>query len=36
MDNQRTLGRTRLTQFSFNDCAHQTATILNQHLIPNP
>jgi glycosyltransferase involved in cell wall biosynthesis len=36
MDSQRTLGRARLTHFSFNDCAHQTATILNQHLIPNP
>jgi glycosyltransferase involved in cell wall biosynthesis len=34
MDNLRTLGRTRVTQFSFKECAHQTATILNQHLKP--
>jgi glycosyltransferase involved in cell wall biosynthesis len=36
MDNLRTLGRARVQHFSFQTCAHQTATILNQHLIPNP
>jgi glycosyltransferase involved in cell wall biosynthesis len=36
IDNLRTLGRARVQAFSFQTCAHQTATILNQTLNPKP